>query len=97
LKFDTHLVMFNLLPVYHICTGLFQFYDQLFQAEQNRLPESNYQEREKDCINNQAADIEDILFDFDKHDQLIIVHRNAEGKVNPAHHLVFSRLSLHPS
>ena len=61
------------------------------------MPESNCQEHEKDCVNNQATDIEDLLFDFDKRDQLIIVHHHTEGKVNPAHHSELPRLSLHPS
>jgi len=61
------------------------------------LSESNCQEQEKDCVDNQATDIEDLLLDFDKHDQLIIVHRHAEGAVDPTHHSGLSRLSLHPS
>ena len=61
------------------------------------MSESNYQENEKDCVNNQANYIYDLLFDFDKRDQLIIVHQHAEGAVNPTHHSGLSRLSLHPS
>jgi len=63
-----------LQTVYQISFGLLKFFYQLFKIEQNRLPESNYQEYEKDCVNNQATDIEDLLFDFNKRDQLIIVH-----------------------
>ena len=61
------------------------------------MPESSCQEHEKDCVNNQATDIEDLLFGFDKRGQLIIVHHHAEGKVDPTHHSGLSRLSLHPS
>ena len=61
------------------------------------MPESNYQEHEKDCVNNQTTDIEDLLFHFDKRDQLIKVHHHAEGKVNPAHRSELSRLSLYKS
>jgi len=87
----------NLPLVHQISVGLPKFFYQLFIAEQNRLSESNCQEHEKDCVNNQATDIEDLLFDFDKRGQLIIVHQHAESAVNPTHHSGLSRLSLHPS
>ena len=86
-----------MLPIFWIDNFLFKVHEKLFQAEQTQLPGSNYQVHEKDCVNNQATDIEDLLLDFDKRDQLIIVHRHAEGKVYPARHLELPRLSLHPS
>jgi len=82
--------------VFQIAIGFFQLHIQLFQAEQNRLPESYRQVHEKDCVNRQATNIEDLLFDFNKRDQLIIVHQHAKSKVNPTHHSQLSRLSLHP-
>ena len=87
----------NLLLVHQIRLGLPKFFDQLSKAEENRLPESNCQEHEKGGVHNQTADIEDLLFDFDKRRQLIIVHRHAEGTINPTHHSGLSRLRLHPS
>jgi len=86
-----------LLLVHQISFGLLKFFYQLFKIEQIRLSESNYQEYEKDCVNNQATDIEDLLFDLDKSDQLVIVYQHAEGAVNPTHYSGLSRLSLHPS
>ena len=61
------------------------------------MPESHYQVQEKYCGHTQTAEIEDLLFDFDKRNQLIIVHQHAEGKVNPPHHSKLRRFSLHPS
>jgi hypothetical protein len=87
----------NLLIVHQISFGLLKFFNQLFKAEQNRLSQSNCQEHEKDCVNDQATDIECFLFDFDKRDKLIIVHRHAESTVYPSHHSGLSRLSTHPS
>ena len=97
MRFYLRLSISNLLLVHQISFGLLKFFYHLFKIDQNRLPESNYQEYEKDCVNNQSTDIEDLLFDFDKRDQLIIVHRYAKGAVNPTHHSGMSRLSLHPS
>jgi len=74
-----------------------KLFDQLFKAQQNWLSKSNCQEHEKYCVNSQATDIEDLLFDFEKRDQLVIVDQHAEGAVNPTHHSRLSRLSLHPS
>jgi len=86
------------LPLVHqISFGFPKFFYQLFKAQQNWLSKSNCQEHEKDCVNSQATDIEDLLFDFDKRDQLIIVHHHAESTVYPTHHSGLSRLSLHPS
>jgi hypothetical protein len=87
----------NLLIVHQISFGLLKFFNQLFKAEQNRLSQSNCQEHEKDCVNDQATDIKCFVFDFDKHDKLIIVHRHAESTVDPTYHSGLSRLSLHPS
>jgi hypothetical protein len=86
LIFYLHLSISNLPLVHQISFGLNKFFDQLSKAEENRLPESNCQEHEKGCVNNQTTYIEDLLFDFDKRRQLIIVHQHAEGKVNPTHH-----------
>jgi len=94
LRFYLHLLSNNLNLVFQIAIGFFQFHEQLFQAEQNWLPESYCQVHEKDCINRQATDIEDLLFDFDKRDQLIIVHQHAKSKVYPTRHSQLSRLSL---
>ena len=37
------------------------------------MPENNYQEQEKDCVGDQAADIQNFLSDLNKRDQLIVV------------------------
>ena len=66
--------------------GPFHVYDQLSQAKYTRLPETYYHEQEKDCDDDQAADIEDLLVDLDKRDHLIVVHNHAEREVNPACH-----------
>jgi len=95
LYFD--LSIYNLLLVLQISFGLLNFFDQLSKAEENRLPESNCQEHEKGCVYNQTTDIEDLLFDFDKRRQLIIIHQHAEGAINPTHHSGLSRLRLHQS
>jgi len=97
MRFYFRLSNSNLLFDHRLSFGFLKFFGQLFKAEQNRLPKSSCQEHEKDCVNNQATDIEDFLFDFDKRDQLIIVHQNAESAVNPTHHSGLSRLSLHPN
>jgi hypothetical protein len=97
LRINFHLSFSNLLSSHQTRFGLSQFHEQLFQAQDARLSQSNCQEHEKDRVNNQAIDIEDLLFDFDKRGQLIIVHHHAEGKVDPTHHSGLSRLSLHPS
>jgi hypothetical protein len=84
------------MPVFQVGIKFLQVHDQLFKTKQTRLPESNSQEHEKDCVNNQATDIEDLLFSFDKSDQLIIVHQHAECKLYPVHHLQPSRLGPNP-
>ena len=85
-----------MLPVFQICFYFFQVNEQLFQAKQTRLSQSNYQEHEKYRVNNQATEIKDVLVDFKKCSQLIIVHQHAKGKVNPAHYSGVPRLSLDP-
>ena len=97
MRFDLRLSISNLIPFHQIWIDVFHFLEKLFEAKQNRCPQSHHQKHEKDWINNQATDIEDLLFDFDKHNQLIIVHWYAEGKVDPPHHSALPRLSFHPS
>jgi len=96
-RYYFHLSISNLLLVHQISLCLNKFFDQLSKAEENRLPESNCQEHEKGGVHNQTADIEDLLFDFDKRRQLIIVRQHAEGAINPTHHSGLSRFSLHQS
>jgi hypothetical protein len=58
------------------------------------LPKSNYQIQEKYCVDNQPADIKHLLANLNECGQLIIIHRNAENKVNPAFRTELSRLGL---
>ena len=69
--------------VFSIYTGPFDVHNQLFQAKYTRLPKSHCHEQEKDCDDDQAAEIEDLLVDLNKSDHLIVVHNHAERKVNP--------------
>ena len=76
-----------LLPlIFLIVTNTFHVHHQLFQAEQTRLPKSDYQKQENYCISDQATEIENFLIYLNKRDQLIVVNRHAEGKVNIALH-----------
>jgi len=86
-----------MFPIFLIGVCFFQLHEQLFKTEQNRLPESHNQEHEKVCVNNQTTDIEDVLIDFDKRGQLIIVHQHAKYEVNPVHYSDLSRFSFYPS
>ena len=86
----------SFLTDFGIGTIPFQFHKQLFQGVKTRLPESNYQEQEKDYDHHQTGDIENLLLVLDKCGQLIIVHYHAESKVYPVLHLELSRLSSYP-
>jgi hypothetical protein len=37
------------------------------------MPENNYQKQEKDCVGDQAADIQNLSIDLNKCNQLIVV------------------------
>jgi len=84
------LTFFLFIPV---SVGPFDVYDQLFQADETRLTESDYHTHKKDYVCAHATDIEDLLIDLNQCDQLIVIHHHAEGKVNPARHSDLLRFS----
>ena len=77
---------FRFFPVFPGGAGPVDVYEQLFQAEKTRLTESDYHVYEKDYVGDPATDIENLLVDLNHRDQLIVIHHNAEGTVNPARH-----------
>ena len=77
-----------ILPrVFAIYRRFFEVYNQLFQVDYTRLADNYYHKYENDYVDDPATAIENVLVDFNKCDQLIVVHHHAEGKVNPVRHL----------
>ena len=82
-------------PVFHIKVGPFDLHNQLFQADQTRIAEGYCHKYETDYIDDPATEVENFLVGFNKCNQLIIIHRHAESKVNPFYRFDLQWLSPH--
>ena len=67
----------------------------MFEVEETPLTKIHYYKQKNAGVNDPATYIKHLLFHFDKRDQLVVVHRNAESKVNPPHYSKLSRLCFH--
>ena len=75
--------------------GVEGFEGEVFEGDEGWEAESNYQKQEKYCIDHQPTDIKHLLVDFEKCDQLVVIHRHAESKVDPVCGAELSRLGPH--